>query len=65
MLHRIGALETIDVFEVLLRDYWHEHLQAGVDLQSVHDDASVLSLEHGEPAIKQQTDCDNFAVTVA
>ncbi|MDT4856493.1 hypothetical protein FQZ97_908860 [compost metagenome] len=55
-----------DVRLLLCTDgYWHEHLQTGVDLQSVHDDASVLSLEPGQPVIKQQTDCDNFAVTVA
>lgn len=40
--------------------YWHEHLHLGLDLPSIKDDASVLSLEHGEPAIKLQSDCDNF-----
>ncbi|HBO6306572.1 MULTISPECIES: hypothetical protein [Pseudomonas] len=54
-----------DVRILLCSDgYWHEHLHAGVDLQSVLDDASVLSIEPGAPDIQQQTDCDNFAVTV-
>lgn len=39
---------------------WHEHLHLGLDLPSIKDDASVLSLEYGEPAIKLQSDCDNF-----
>ncbi|BCG22098.1 hypothetical protein TUM18999_02890 [Pseudomonas tohonis] len=42
--------------------YWCEHLQMGVDLQCVLDDASVLSLEPGIATIKQQTDCDNCLV---
>lgn len=40
--------------------YWHEHLHSGIELQSVNDDASMLSLEYGEPAIELQADCDNF-----
>ncbi|MDV5100407.1 hypothetical protein QQ994_03315 [Pseudomonas asiatica] len=40
--------------------YWHEHLHSGTDLQSVNDDASMLSLEYGEPVIELQSDCDNF-----
>lgn len=40
--------------------YWHEHLHLGTDLQSVEDDASVLTLEYGEPLIELQSDCDNF-----
>lgn len=40
--------------------YWHEHLQSDSDLQSSKDDASVLSLENGEPTIELRSDCDNF-----
>lgn len=40
--------------------YWHEHLRSGTNLQSINDDASMLSLEYGEPAIELQSDCDNF-----
>lgn len=40
--------------------YWHEHLQSGTDLQSVNDDASVLSMGYGEPTIELESDCDNF-----
>lgn len=40
--------------------YWHDYLLSGIDLQSVTDDASVLSMEYGNPAIEQKTDCDNL-----
>ncbi|MDI9780675.1 hypothetical protein QM325_23235 [Pseudomonas putida] len=40
--------------------YWHEHLHTGVDLHCVNDDASMLRIAPGEPAIELQSDCDNF-----
>lgn len=40
--------------------YWHEHVHSGVGLESVNDDASVLSLAYGESGIDLQSDCENF-----
>ncbi|MCO8168314.1 SpoIIE family protein phosphatase [Pseudomonas sp. 21LCFQ02] len=40
--------------------YWHEHLYSDIDLHGTKDDASVLSLECGEPTIELRSDCDNL-----
>lgn len=40
--------------------YWYEHLHCGIDLQSVNDDASVLTMAHGEPTVELRSDCANL-----
>ncbi|MFV0455629.1 MAG: PP2C family protein-serine/threonine phosphatase [Pseudomonas sp.] len=50
-----------DVGLILCSDgYWYEHLQQGVGLEEVEDDASMLRLGLAEPGLWQQTDSDNL-----
>lgn len=50
-----------DVELMLCSDgYWYEHLQQGVGLEEVEDDASMLRLGLGEPGLWPQTDSDNL-----
>jgi serine/threonine protein phosphatase PrpC len=50
--------------EILLSTdgYWNEHLEQGVDLQQLQDDASLLCIAPGTAAESQKTDCDNFVI---
>ncbi|QEU01940.1 hypothetical protein FOB65_00970 (plasmid) [Pseudomonas oryzihabitans] len=42
--------------------YWNEHLTFGIDLDQLSDDASVLSLDPGAPALIDNSDCQNIRV---
>jgi serine/threonine protein phosphatase PrpC len=43
--------------------YWHEHLQQKVPAKQLADDASVLTISHGQQCLKMNTDTYNLFVS--